>query len=93
MTPRTRWTMILIAIVGTGVCSSAVISFILTIFNNELPVEPGGGSLQAQYLAVGQTYSQGFTVGFFLCLFLSLVAIAIGSWTDSRRAARLSDQT
>lgn len=80
---RQRWTLIFLAVAGTGACVTGIVAFILGIVQNSLPWHPD--SIRDHYLAVGDSYSQGFLAGFFLCFFLSLMAIALGSWVEQRR--------
>ena len=75
---------ILLAIAGAGVCIVAVVGFILTIVQNDLPWHPGQG-IREHYVAVGESYSKGFTVGFFLCFSLTVLAISAAALIDRRR--------
>ena len=60
----------------------------MTMVNNELPWYHGP-TAQEHYLAVGKSYSQGFTIGFFLCFSLALVAVSAGAWAQDRRREKL----
>ena len=71
-----RFLMALVPIAGVVVCLIAVLSFVLTIVQNLLPWSPTQ-SIRDHYLAVGQSYSQGFMAGFFLCLFLMLAGVVV----------------
>ena len=65
-----RWAAILLAVVGAGVCLIALFGFLSTVNQNNLAWQ-ADQSIREHYLAVGDSYSQGFTVGFFLCFFLT----------------------
>ncbi len=84
MPRRQRWTLVFLACVGTAACVAGIAAFVLGIVQNSLPWHPN--SIREHYLAVGDSYSQGFLAGFFLCFFLSLMAVAIGSWVEQRRS-------
>jgi hypothetical protein len=87
---RRRWFGIALALLGVGVCLSALLGFITMLWTNNLPSNDTG-NVRDYYVVVGRSYSQGFTVGFFLCLFLSLVAVTVRDQVLSlrRRRARL----
>ena len=75
MRVRSRWIGVSVAITGVGVCIVALVGFLVAIVKNNLPWDPGQ-SIREFYLRVGESYAQGFTVGFFLCFFLTLVVVA-----------------
>jgi len=77
--------------IGIGVCLTAVLGFLTMLRTNNLPGgDDGTFSAREYYLVVGRSYSQGFTVGFFLCLFLTLVAVTIRDQViQGRRRRRL----
>lgn len=79
-----RWMMVAIAVGGTGTCVAAVIHFLFVISTNRLAWEP---DIREHYLAVGHSYTQGFVVGFFLCLSLAIAAVSLASWRERRKAA------
>lgn len=84
---RQRWGLIVLALAGVGVTSAGVVAFVLNIVQNNLPWDTQS-TIRDHYLAVGDSFSQGFLTGFFLCFFLSLVAVALGSWMDQVRRRR-----
>ena len=84
--PFSNWAALAVAAAGIGVCATALLGFVLTIFHNNLFWYPGL-SAQEHYTAVGESYSQGFLVGFFLCFFLILVALIVANVVERRRAA------
>ena len=96
MSVRDRWIAVLVAVAGLAVCVTAVSVFVHSLANNNLPWH-SGLSAREFYLVVGSSYSEGFIVGFFLCCFLVLVAVAVSSWVRQRRSRlglseRLLDQ-
>lgn len=86
---RERWMLLLLALSGTLVCVVALIGFVFTIVHNNLDWYPEQ-TVRDYYLAVGQSYGEGFLIGFFLCFFLSLAAMAVAAGLESRRALRQS---
>jgi hypothetical protein len=89
---KDRWIVMTFATVGAIVCLGFVVLFFMTIINNHLPWEHAP-TAPAHYLAVGKSYSQGFTIGFFLAFSLALVAISFAAWADDRKKARGGDFT
>jgi hypothetical protein len=85
MTERQRLYSILIGVPGVVLSLLALAGFLFKILNNGLE-RPAGSTIQAFYRAVGEAYSGGFLHGFSLCFFLTLLAVAVGSWFDRRRA-------
>jgi hypothetical protein len=85
---KDRRVAVLVALAGVGLCCAAMLHFVLVIFNNALPWKPEQ-SVRDHYVAVGNSYAQGFIVGFFLCFFLSLAAVALATWVATGREARV----
>ena len=79
-----RWIAILLAVAGTGICVTSLVSFVVTIVQNDLPWSPGQ-TIREHYIAVGESYSQGFTVGFFLCFSLIVLAVSAAALVERRR--------
>jgi hypothetical protein len=75
---------ILIGLVGVAVSSLALAGFLLKIRRNGLEI-PEGSTAQAIYQSVGTAYSGGFVAGFSLCFFLTLLAVAVGTWFENRQ--------
>jgi len=73
---RSRWLAVAVSLVGLSVCVAGIVAFVLEVMQNTLPWSPSQ-SIRDHYLAVGQSYSEGFLSGFFLCLFLMLVAVVV----------------
>ena len=86
MTSRQRLFSILIGIVGAIGSSLALVGFLLKIRRNGLELAEFPTS-QSVYVSVGRAYSGGFVAGFSLCFFLTLLAVAIGTWLEGRRNA------
>jgi hypothetical protein len=80
------WIAILLSVVGAAVCLVALVGFLSTVNQNNLSWR-ADQSIRDHYLAVGDSYSQGFTVGFFLCFFLILIAVSVRSLLDQRSSA------
>ena len=78
---------IVIALGGVGLCLVALVHFLLKVSNNNLPWH-GESAAREHYLAVGQSYTQGFVVGFFLCFSLAVAAVLISSYFGRKRKAR-----
>jgi len=83
-----RWLAILVAVAGMGVCLVALVGFVLTVLSNNLPWHQAR-TVREYYQAVGESYSQGFTVGFFLCFFMTMIAVTISTLFDRRQKTRL----
>jgi hypothetical protein len=87
MTPRVRWSLTLIAVVGLAACAVVIGGFLLTMVNNGLPWREGL-SAGSYYRAVGSAYSGGFVAGFFFSFFLVLLAVVAAAWFDARRSRK-----
>jgi len=84
MTSRQRLLSILIGVVGAVGSAFALVGFLLKIRRNGLEF-PDAPTTQAFYQSVGTAYSGGFVAGFSLCFFLTLLAVAVGTWFENRR--------
>ena len=89
MTTRQRGLSILIGVIGAVGSCVALVGFLIKIRSNGLDV-PDIPTTQAFYESVGRAYSGGFMAGFSLCFFLTLLAVAVGTWFESRRDAAAS---
>ncbi|HXV76175.1 MAG TPA: hypothetical protein VD788_07630 [Candidatus Polarisedimenticolaceae bacterium] len=83
-----------VSALGVVVCLGALAGFILTVATNRLRWYPGL-TIQEHYLAIGRSYTQGFVVGFFLCFFMVVGALALSRFVEryrrrSRHAVRAS---
>ena len=82
-----RRVAVAIAIPGAVCCVVAIAAFLGRIFRNEL-TSPEGAPTRTHYLQIGDAYTRGFVTGFFLCFFLMVLAVAIGSLFEQRRSRR-----
>lgn len=86
---RSRQIALGLAAIGAGYCTYLLVGFVQIIRHNRLPWD-GYALTREHYLAVGEAYSRGFAVGFFLCFCLTVVALIVGTWYEesvkSRRA-------
>src|SRR5262245_7787007 len=87
MTSRQRQLAIVIGIVG-AIGSCIALAVFLVRFRSNALVPPEAATAQAFYQSVGRAFSSGFAAGFSLCFFLTLLAVAIGTWFDARRNTR-----
>jgi hypothetical protein len=86
MTRRQRFVSILVGIVGAVGSFVALAGFLLKIRSNSLEF-PVAVDHRAFYQSVGTAYTGGFVAGFSLCFFLTLLAVAVGTWFEGRRDA------
>ncbi len=84
---RNRSFAALAAVAGIATCALAGIRFLLDWSRGELDWWAGFSGREL-YLAAGRGYGKGFVVGFFLAFSLVLLAIAVSSWWENRRARR-----
>lgn len=88
MTVRNRRIAALTAVVGITVCVGAIVHFFRQWTGGNLELWPGFAGREL-YLAAGQGYAKGFTVGFFLAFFLIVLSLAVASWWEQRRRRRV----
>ena len=86
MTTTQRRVSILIGVIGAIGSCVALAKFLLKIRSNGLEI-PGPVNTQSFYQFAGTAYTGGFMAGFSLCFFLTLLAVAIGTWFENRRDA------
>ena len=86
MTARQRGLSILIGVIGAGGSCLALAGFLLKVRSNGLDL-PDAPTIPAFYRSVGAAYAGGFVAGFSLCFFLTLLAVAVGTWFEGRRDA------
>jgi hypothetical protein len=86
MTGRQRLLSILIGVFGAIGSAIALVAFLLKIRRNGLEL-PDFPTSQAVYVTVGEAYTGGFVAGFSLSFFLTLLAVAVGTWLEGRRHA------
>jgi hypothetical protein len=91
MTKRQRLVSIVIGVVGAVGSVLALADFLLKIRWNRLEL-PEAATTQAFYQSVGTAYSRGFTSGFALCFFLTLLAVAVGTWLEGRKGSARSQR-
>ena len=91
MSRRDRWMLFSMATFGLLLCLGGVAAFFLTMINNTLPWYHAATAPE-HYRAVGRSYGQGFTIGFFLCLSLALVAVSLAAKAGDR-ASEASEET
>ena len=84
MTSRQRIISILIGVAGSVISVLALAGFLLKMLRNGL-VLPEAHTTQAYYTSVGAAYADGYVAGFALCFFLTLLAVALGTWFEARR--------
>ncbi len=90
---RTRQISLTVATLGAGYCFYLLIGFLRMIADNQLPWEGTAQFTRDHYLAVGEAYSKGFVVGFFLCFCLAVIAFVVGNWYEkSVRARRATEE-
>ena len=87
MSLQDRKIAVLVALAGASLCIGALIYFVSRIFSNRLLPWDQNLTVQEHYLAVGQAYTQGFSVGFFLCFFMTLIVLAVWSRTGAGKLA------
>ncbi len=86
MKTRDRRIALLLAFAGIGACLTGTLAFVINIVNNTLPWHPEQ-TVREHYLAVGDSYGQGFLVGFFFCFFMTLIVLAVWNGTGTAKLA------
>ncbi len=77
-----------VSIAGLAVAGSAFVRFVRDVAGNAIGGGPALIHYPEYYRQVGHYYARGFTTGFFVCYFLMMLAVIVGSWVDEWRTAR-----
>jgi len=73
---------------GLSVAGSAFLHFVRAVAGNAVEGGPVLTRYPEYYRQIGHYYARGFTTGFFVCYFLTMIAVIVGSWVDELRRAR-----
>jgi uncharacterized membrane protein len=91
---------IAVSLAGLAIGAAALLGFLTSVAHNSLAGGPMLARIPEYYRQVGAYYARGFITGFFVCYFLMLLAMIVGSWVDearksgrTRRAARSAPAT
>jgi len=77
-----------VSIAGLAIAGSAFLRFVRDVAGNSIEGGPTLTHFPEYYRQVGNYYARGFTTGFFVCYFLMMLAVIVGSWVDEARRAR-----
>lgn len=77
-----------VSLMGLVVATTTLVRFLRAVAANALPGGPSLTRYPEYYRQIGAHYASGFTTGFFVCYFLMLLAMIVGSWVDETRRAR-----
>jgi hypothetical protein len=83
-----RVTGILVALGGSATMLAMLVNFLRAVRDNAIEGGPALLRFPEYYRQVGTYYSRGFMTGFFLCYFLTLFAVIVGTWVDQILNAR-----
>jgi len=84
----TRIAVLALSAAGLLVAVAAFLRFVRAVAGNALEGGPALNGHPEYYRQVGAYYGRGFITGFFVCYFLMLIAMIVGSWVDERLRAR-----
>lgn len=79
MKSRNSGLFVIVSALGVAICVVAMLGFVFTIENNNLAWNDTSNA-RDHYTAVSDSWSQGFLIGFFLCLFLVMGAVSLRTW-------------
>jgi hypothetical protein len=77
-----------VSLAGVAIAATAFLHFVRSVAHNNVDGGPALTRFPEYYLQIGAYYARGFTTGFFVCYFLMLFAMIVGSWVDEIRRAR-----
>jgi len=76
---------IAVSLAGLAIGAAAFLRFVASVAHNSLAGGPMLARIPEYYRQVGAYYARGFVTGFFVCYFLMLLAMIVGSWVDEAR--------
>ena len=76
---------IAVSLAGLAIGAAALLRFLTSVAHNSLAGGPTLARIPEYYRQVGAYYARGFITGFFVCYFLMLLAMIVGSWVDEAR--------
>ena len=88
-----RVTGLVVSAAGFAVAGSAFLRFVRAVAGNAIEGGPALTRYPEYYRQIGHYYARGFTTGFFVCYFLMMLAVIVGSWVDEARRARRAAPT
>ncbi len=77
-----------VSLAGLAIPAAAFLRFVRSVAHNHVEGGPVLTRFPEYYRQIGDYYGRGFTTGFFVCYFLMLFAMIVGSWVDEIRRAR-----
>jgi hypothetical protein len=83
-----RLIVLALSLMGLTVAAAAFLRFVHSVAANAVEGGPALTRYAEYYKQIGAYYARGFTTGFFVCYFLMLFAMIVGSWVDEKRRAR-----
>ncbi len=83
-----RLIVLALSLAGLTVAAAAFLRFVHSVAANAVEGGPVLTRYAEYYKQIGAYYARGFTTGFFVCYFLMLFAMVVGSWVDEKRRAR-----
>ena len=83
-----RIAVVAVSVAGLFVAVGAFLRFVKAVAGNAIEGGPALTRHPEYYRQIGAYYARGFTTGFFVCYFLMLIAMIVGSWVDERLRAR-----
>jgi hypothetical protein len=83
-----RLSVLALSLSGLTVAAAAFLRFVRSVAANAVEGGPALTRFPEYYRQIGAYYGRGFTTGFFVCYFLMLFAMIVGSWVDEKRRAR-----
>jgi hypothetical protein len=83
-----RLAVLALSLAGLTVAVFFFLRFVHSVAANAVEGGPALTRYAEYYKQIGAYYARGFTTGFFVCYFLMLFAMIVGSWVDEKRRGR-----